>query len=254
MTQWLCLAAVLAVCVGMPVFPQTSDLSREQIYARAAVTELWQPVPPVVQPGSGAGAPPSDAIVLFDGQGLDAWEAVSGGAAGWQVQDGMLVVKPGAGDIRTKAEFSNVQLHIEWAAPVQVVGESQGRGNSGVFLMERYEVQILDSFDNPTYANGQAASVYKQHIPLVNAARPPGAWQTYDIVFNAPVFSDSGRIVRPATVTVLHNGVLVQNHVTLQGPTEFIGEPQYSVHGPAPIKLQDHANPVRYRNIWVRRL
>ena len=179
---------------------------------------------------------------------------MKGDSAGWQIVEGDLVVSPGAGDIRTKATFTDAQLHIEWAAPRHIEGEGQGRGNSGVFLMERYEVQVLDSYNNPTYANGQAASVYKQHIPLVNAARPPGEWQSYDIIFNAPLFGDNGRVLRPATLTVLHNGMLVHNHVAVQGPTAFIGAPQYQPHGAAPIKLQDHSNPVRYRNIWVRPL
>jgi membrane-associated protease RseP (regulator of RpoE activity) len=229
-------------------------LSREEIYARAAITELWVPQPPLVSPGELPGAPPSDAIVLFDGTSLAAWESVQGEPAQWQVEDGVLVVMPGAGDIRTKQAFSNVQLHIEWATPAEISGESQGRGNSGIFLMERYELQILDSFDNPTYPNGQAASIYKQHIPLVNAALAAGEWQSYDIIFSAPVFGEGGRVVRPAAFTVLHNGVLVQNHVVLQGPTVFIVAPQDQPHGAAPIRLQDHTNPVRFRNIWVRAL
>ncbi len=228
-------------------------LTREQIYAKAAVTEVWEPVPVEVTPGTGS-APPSDAIVLFDGTNLDAWEAVKGGAAGWHVADNAMTVVAGTGDIRTRQSFTDVQLHLEWATPAEVEGDSQGRGNSGVFFMEQYEVQVLDSYDNATYPNGQAASVYKQHIPLVNASRPPGAWQSYDILFTAPRFGAGGRVVQPAYVTVLHNGVLVQHHVALQGPTEFIGKPQYSPHGAGPIKLQDHSNPVRYRNIWVREL
>ncbi len=229
------------------------ELTREEVLARAAVTEVWQDEPPIVTPGS-LQAPPSDAIVLFDGDDLSAWQSMDGDAAGWLLEDSDLVVKAGAGDIRTVETFTDVQLHIEWATPKEVVGDSQGRGNSGVFLMSEYEVQVLDSFDNRTYSNGQAASVYKQHIPLVNASRRPGKWQTYDIVFTAPVFGTHGRVVHPARVTVFHNGVLVQNNVTLHGPTEFIGEPQYKAHGAAPLKLQDHGNPVRYRNIWIRRL
>jgi hypothetical protein len=230
------------------------ELTREAILAKAAVTEVWQPEPPVVTPGLD-GKPPMDAIVLFDGSNQDAWESVKGGPASWQVTPDALTVVAGQGDIRTREHFTDVQLHIEWATPALVKGEGQGRGNSGVFFMEQYEVQVLDSYDNRTYSNGQAASVYKQHIPLVNASRAPGEWQTYDIIFNAPRFSEqSGRVAQPASVTVLHNGVVVQNHVTVQGPTEFIGKPQYQVHGPGPIKLQDHGNPVRYRNIWIRRL
>ena len=229
-------------------------LTRDEIFKRAEVTELWEPVPAVVTPGATAGSPPSDAIILFDRENLDAWESVEGGPATWQVEGDEFVVVPGAKDIQTKRLFTDVQLHVEWAAPAEVVGESQGRGNSGVFLMMEYEIQVLDSYNNKTYPNGQAASVYKQHIPLVNASRPPGEWQSYDIIFSAPRFSSNGRLRQPAEVTVLHNGVLVQDGVVLQGPTEFIGKPNYTAHGPAPIKLQDHSNPVRYRNIWVREL
>ena len=224
-----------------------------EINRAAQITERWEPVPPVVDPGE-HGAPPSDAIVLLDGSNLDAWEAVKGGAPGWHLADGVITVTPGAGDIRTRAVFEDVQLHIEWRTPAAIEGEGQGRGNSGIFLMERYEVQVLDSFENPTYANGQAASIYKQHIPLVNASRPPGEWQTYDILFTAPRFNKAGRTVTPAQVTVLHNGVLVQHGAVIQGETEFIGAPGYEAHGPASIRLQDHSNPVSYRNIWVRPL
>ena len=220
---------------------------------QAAVTELWEPVPRSVEAGIN-GAPPSDAIVLFDGNHLEQWESVKSGAPQWEVTDGHLVVVPGTGNLRTRQAFGDVQLHIEWRTPAVVSGEGQDRGNSGVFLMERYEVQVLDSFENKTYANGQAASVYKQHIPLVNASRAPGAWQTYDLVFMAPQFDRDGRIRRPATVTVLHNGVLVQNNVTLHGPTEYIGEPQYIEHGKAALELQDHGSSVAYRNIWIREL
>lgn len=224
------------------------------IQTQSQLTELWQPVPPVVTPGVN-GAPPSDAIVLFDGSNLQQWQSVTGGDAKWLItDDGALTVSAGARDIRTKREFSDIQLHVEWRAPVRVVGDGQGRGNSGVFLMGRYELQVLDSFDNLTYANGQAASIYKQHIPLVNAARAPGQWQSYDIVFAAPRFGSAGRVNQPAVITVLHNGVLVQNHVSIQGPTSFIGLPAYTPHGKAPIQLQDHGNPVSYRNIWVREL
>ena len=219
----------------------------------SAITELWEPVPRKVTPGAGS-APPDDAIVLFDGTELSEWEPVREGSQGWRLDGNALVVVPGSGNLRTRQSFEDVQLHIEWRSPTKVAGDSQNRGNSGIFLMERYEVQVLDSFDNPTYPNGQAASVYKQHIPLVNASRGPGQWQTYDIVFMAPQFGRDGRISRPATVTVLHNNVLVQNNVVLHGPTEYIGEPRYEAHGPAAIELQDHGSEVAYRNIWVRPL
>lgn len=226
----------------------------EQIHQRASVTELWEPVPQSVTATPLTPAPPSDAIVLFDGTDLAAWSHLDGGQAQWQVVDGAFTVAPGTGNIRTRATFSDVQLHVEWRTPAQVEGDSQGRGNSGVFLMGQYEVQVLDSFDNPTYSNGQAASIYKQHIPLVNASRAPGQWQSYDIIFRAPRFAADGRLSQAATVSVLHNGVLVQNHVTVQGKTSYVGAPTYTAHGPGPIVLQDHTNPVSYRNIWVRPL
>lgn len=216
-------------------------------------TEIWKPAPAVVAPGR-PGRPPSDAVVLFDGADLSAWRGRDG-AAPWKVADGALTVRPGAGNLTTKQAFGDVQLHVEWRAPAEIVGESQGRGNSGVFLMGLYEVQVLDSWQNPTYVNGQAASVYKQHVPLVNASRAPGEWQTYDIIFTAPRFTDEGALERPAAMTVLHNGVLVQNHVTLEGPTVFRGAPRYEAHADRlPLMLQDHRNEVSYRNIWVREL
>ena len=216
-------------------------------------TEVWKPEPAVVDPGRNGHAP-SDAIVLFDGTDLSEWRGRDG-APGWKVADGAMTVGPGTGSLTTKRGFGDVQLHIEWRTPTEIVGESQGRGNSGVFLMGLYEVQVLDSWENPSYVNGQAASVYKQHIPLVNASRAPGEWQTYDIVFSAPRFTAEGALDRPATVTVLHNGVLVQNHVTLEGPTVFRGAPRYEAHADRlPIMLQDHRNDVSYRNIWVREL
>ena len=219
-----------------------------------AATEVWEPVPPVVVPGVYP-APPSDAIVLFGGGDLSAWRHEDGRPARWTVTDGVFTVAPGTGDIVTRQTFGDVQLHLEWRAPTEIVGEGQGRGNSGVFLMQKYEVQVLDSYRNRTYSNGQAASVYKQHIPLVNAMRPPGEWQTYDIIFTAPRFGADGAVTRPATVTVIHNGVLVQHHVTLRGPTVYIGEPEYEAH-PArlPLQLQDHGNLVSYRNVWLREL
>ena len=242
-TVWItCVTLLLVTSVGW------AAISRLQ---QAEVTELWQPEPPVVV--AEQGQVPSDAIVLL-GEDLSAWRHGSGDPAQWHMDEGVATVKAGTGDIFTKDSFESVQLHVEWRSPTEIEGEGQGRGNSGVFLMQHYEVQVLDSYQNPTYANGQAASVYKQHIPLVNASRSPGEWQSYDIIFMAPVFDSAGRIRRPATLTVLHNGVLVQNNVSVQGPTEFIGEPNYDAHGPLPIKLQDHSNPVSYRNIWVRRL
>jgi hypothetical protein len=217
-------------------------------------TEVWTPVPPVVTPGLNQ-APPSDAIVLFDGSNLDAWTNDKGGPAGWTVENGVLTIKPGSGSITTKQAFADCQLHLEWRAPAVVSGEGQARGNSGVFLQGRYEVQILDSFNNPTYANGQAGAIYKQHIPQVNASRAPGEWQTYDITYTAPRFNNDGSVKTPAFATVLHNGVLIQDHVEIHGATTHKGQPKYAKHPfQQPLVLQEHHNPVSFRNIWIRQL
>ncbi len=225
------------------------------------LTEVWHPVPPVVN--APAGGVPSDAIVLFDGKSLDAWEPVRAGEAGWKIEDGAMIVVPKAKpcDLRTRQSFGDVQLHLEWRAPGEIRGTGQDRGNSGVFFMGLYELQILDSWENPTYVNGQAASVYKEHAPLVNASRRPGEWQVYDVVFIAPRFSTEGRLLSPARLTAFHNGVLVQHDVTLTGPTPNGATfhqptlPAYRTH-PAklPLQLQDHRDPVAFRNIWVREL
>lgn len=197
------------------------------------------------------GAAPSDAVVLFDGTNADAW---SGGDK-WKIEDGALVVAPKGGDIRTKQGFGDVQLHVEWATPKEVSGNGQGRGNSGVFLMDRYEVQVLDSYQNETYPDGSAGAIYKASAPLVNVSRPPGEWQTYDIVFRAPRFNADGSVAKPATITVLHNGVLIQDHHVLKGTTFHDRPHAYEKHADKlPIRLQDHGNPVRFRNIWVREL
>ncbi len=217
------------------------------------MTEFWEPEVRVVTPAANGTSAPSDAIVLFDGKNLSAWKAKDGsGEAQWKVKDNAFTV--GKGDISTKKEFGDFQLHLEWSAPDEVKGTSQGRGNSGIFLQDRYEVQILDNYNNRTYANGQAGSVYKQHRPLVNAMRKPTEWNVYDIIYTAPRFKEDGSLFTPARVTLLHNGVLVQNNVDLKGPTEYIGLPEYKAHGKAPISLQDHGNPVQYRNIWIREL
>ncbi len=216
-------------------------------------TEIWEPEPAVV--AAPPDAPPSDAVVLFDGSSLDAWSNAKGERAGWSITGGAMTVTRGSGAIKTRDSFGDVQLHIEWRTPKEVAGDGQGRGNSGVFLMERYEVQVLDSYNNRTYSNGQAGSVYKQHIPLVNASRAPGEWQSYDIVFIAPRFRADGELEAPGRLTVFHNGVLIQNNVELQGPTVYRGEPKYEMHASRlPLMLQDHGNPVSYRNVWVREL
>lgn len=207
--------------------------------------------PRVVDPGP----PPADAIVLFNGKNLAAWQSEKGGGpAKWEIKDGVATVN-GTGNIATKQGFGDCQLHVEWASPVEVKGEGQGRGNSGVYLQSRYEVQVLDSYHNPTYYHGQAGSIYKQHAPLVNVSRKPGEWQTYDIIYHAPRFDNQGKLQKPATATILQNGVLVQDHVEIKGGTSYKGAPKYEAHSlKEPLVLQDHHNPVRYRNIWIREL
>jgi len=216
-------------------------------------TEVWEPEPRAVTPGEGF-APPSDAIVLFDGSSADHWTHSDGSEVKWMVSDGIMTVKGGTGGIFTKEKFGDCQLHIEWRAPSVIQGEGQGRGNSGVFLQNRYEVQVLDSYQNRTYSNGQAGSVYKQTIPLANAMSPPGEWNRYDIIFKAPCFNEDGIRTAAGSVTVIHNGVLIQNNTEIKGTTEYIGLPLNEAHGDDVIQLQDHGNPVSYRNIWIRKL
>lgn len=222
-----------------------------------------QPLPSVVTPGKPAGffAPPSDATVLFDGSEASFkknWTDTEGNPSQWKVVDGALESVKKAGYIQTLQKFGSCQLHLEWAAPVNVSGDGQGRGNSGVFLMGIYEVQVLDSFENPTYADGQAGALYGRSKPLVNVSDKPGEWQSYDIIFHRPVFDESGKIIRRATFTVLHNGVLVQDHTILTGGTNWMGPhavSEYKAHpDQLPIALQDHGNPVRFRNVWIREL
>jgi hypothetical protein len=200
--------------------------------------------------------PPAGAIVLFDGTDISKWvQSRDGSPAQWVVRDGYFEVKAGTGDLRTRDGFGDVELHVEWASPNPPRGAEQGRGNSGVYLMSKYELQVLDSWENPTYADGMAAAIYGQYPPLVNAARRPGEWQSYDIVFRGPRFDSSGRLLRPATMTVRFNGVLVQDNVTLSGPTGHYSRPPYEAHADKlPILLQDHGDPVRYRNIWLKEL
>jgi hypothetical protein len=232
--------------------------------APETLTEVWSPVPAVVT--APANAPPSDAVVLFDGTNLDAWEPAVAGGKLWPVADGALVVAATKSptppcDLRTKRAFGDLQLHLEWREPAEIRGKGQDRGNSGVFFMGLYEIQLLDSYDNPTYVNGQAGSVYKEHAPLVNASRPPGEWQTLDAVFVAPRFAADGHLLSPARLTAFHNGVLVQHDVVLTGPTPNGPTyhqpklPDYAAHAARlPLLLQDHRNPVAFRNIWVREL
>lgn len=228
------------------------------------LTEVWSPEPKIVTPGSNNSAP-SDAIILFDGKNLDQWVSTNdpNTPAKWTVENGAFTVKKKTGNIQTKQSFTDYQLHIEWKIPENITGSNQSRGNSGLFLAstgsgdDGYEIQILDCFNNKTYVNGQTGSIYKQAIPLANACRKPGEWQTYDIIWKAPRFNDDGTLKTPATVTAIHNGVLIQNNVEIKGITVYRGNPAYKKHGPAPIKLQDHGDPsepISFRNIWIREL
>lgn len=238
----------------------TAAIASAQVDTRWKIHDLTRPVPPVVTPGTAstpdtAGQPPSDAVVLFDGKDLSHWLEKDGNAAKWKVESGYMEVVPKTGEIHTKEAFGDCQLHVEFREPTPPKGQSQERGNSGVFLMGLYEIQVLDSYENKTYADGQASAVYGQYPPQVNASRAPGEWQAYDIIFHRPHFDASGKVIQPARVTVLHNGVLVQDNVELTGPTAHGERPPYQA-GPdkLPLALQDHGNPVRYRNIWIREL
>ena len=221
------------------------------------VHDMNRPKPVIVAPPAQQlpVTPPNDAIVLFDGTNLSEWEAVDGSPTEWVVRDGNMEAVPGAGYIQSKQRFGDVQLHVEWAAPVPARGSGQGRGNSGVFLMGLYEVQVLDSYENETYADGQAAAVYGQYPPLLNVTRPPGEWQSYDIVFRRPRFGKAGQLLKPARITVIHNGILVQDNVEPWGPTAWLQFQSYKQHADRlPLQFQDHGNPVLFRNVWVRDL
>lgn len=228
-------------------------------------TEVWTPVPQKVTPGDSYSLPPSDAVVLFDGNNLDAWESVNGpDHAKWKVHDGVFTETISAGDIQTKEKFLDYQLHLEWRVTPDIQGEGQARGNSGLYLsfpgngIDGYELQILDSYNNKTYVNGMAGSIYKQYAPLVNASKAPGKWQSYDVIWKAPRFYENGTLKDSARVTVLFNNVLIQDNVALKGQTFYIGRPFYKAHGAAPIKLQAHGNttkdPISFRNVWLRKL
>jgi Domain of Unknown Function (DUF1080) len=245
-------AAAKADTVAPKPFPDTVAFQRGEGDPR--MTEIWSPVPRAVAPAKVVGDAPSDAIVLFNGQDLSAWEGKDGGEAKWKVADGVLTIEAGAGEIRTKQAFGDCQLHIEWRISPDVKGVSQERGNSGIFLMSHYELQVLDSHEPArTYVNGMAGSIYKQHIPLVNASRSPGEWQSYDVIFTAPRFNADGRAMIPGTMTLFYNGVLVQNHVNIMGNTNYKGFQTYTTHADKlPLSLQDHGNPTSFRNIWIR--
>jgi hypothetical protein len=228
-------------------------------------TEVWEPEPKVVAAGKTFADAPADAIILFNGKDLNEWRSVKDTtkAAAWTVKDGVFTVKKGTGNIETKRRFMDYQLHLEWRIPTNITGKDQARGNSGLFLAGigggdgGYEIQILDSYNNRTYSNGQAGSIYKQHIPLVNANKKPGEWNVYDIVWTAPRFNADGSLQSPARVTAFLNGILIQNNVELQGETRYIGKPEYKAHGASTIKLQDHGDPsepISFKNIWIRPL
>jgi len=248
---------VAIMSIGVALFAAPQSGTRAADLKKWAVHDETRPAPPVVDPGS-AGPPapvPADAVVLFDGRDLSAWTNAKDAPAGWQVRDGYMEAVKGTGSIRTTRNFGDCQLHVEWASPSPGVGSGQDRGNSGVFLMDMYEVQVLDSYDNRTYADGSAAAIYGQYPPLVNASRKPGEWQTYDIVFHAPRFDGTAALLSPARLTVFHNGILVQDNEELTGPTAHKARPAYKAHADKlPISLQDHSHPVRYRNIWIREL
>jgi hypothetical protein len=257
--------AAAALYAQQPAQPQSgqSQTASTSAMAKPQDTEVWEPVPKVVTPGADRNAPPSDAIILFDGKNLDQWvSARDQSPAKWIVARGVVTVNKAAGDIETKQRFRNYQLHLEWKVPENITGSGQARGNSGVFLASAgpdagYELQVLDSYNNQTYVNGMAGSIYKQGIPLVNASRKPGEWQTYDVVWAAPIFNADGSLKIPAYVTAFLNGVLVQNHFELKGATRYIGKPSYKKHDAAPILLQAHGDPsepISFREIWVREL
>ncbi len=261
------LLAISALCAA--AFPVSAQQGAPGASGRAPKhedTEVYEPVPKVVTPGVTDSAPPSDAIVLFDGKNLDEWVMNRDKSpVKWPLADGILTVKKGrdSGNIETKRTFKNYQLHIEWRIPENITGTDQARGNSGVFLASTgmgdagYELQILDNYNNKTYVNGQAGSMYKQAIPLANPNRKPGEWQTYEVVWNAPIFNADGSLKTPAYVTVFFNGVLVQNHFEMKGETLYVGQPFYKAYDRAPIKLQAHGDasePISFRNIWVREL
>ena len=252
------LMIVMTVMFILPTFAQKTYPGRAPMTHE--MTEYWLPQPSIVTPGQAPEmfiSAPSDAIGLFDGKDLTKWENSKGEPAEWTVHDGVFTVKKGTGDIRTKQKFNDFQLHLEWCIPVGITGESQLRGNSGVFLQGMYEVQILDNYQNETYVNGQAGSIYKQTPPLVNAMNKPGVWNTYDIIYTAPTFKKDGTYRTPPRVTILQNGVLLQNNTIIQGTTPYVGFPDVIEHGAGPIGLQDHGDesaPISFRNIWIREL
>lgn len=249
------LAVTTCICAGaQDKYPQPTPMKPE-------MSEYWTPQPKVVTPGTATSkaaiTAPSDAIVLFDGKDLSLWQSADGNPAQWDVHNGVFTVNKKNGDILTKQKFGDFQLHIEWCVPKNIQGKSQGRGNSGIFLQDMYEIQVLDCYDNETYINGFTGSVYKQTPPLANAMRKPGEWNVYDIIYKAPTFTKDGKYRTPPTVTVIQNGVLLQNNTTILGTTEYVGFPKIKEHGDGPLRLQSHGDPsapISFRNIWIREL
>ena len=261
LTKTVIVGAALVLAAGIQAHAQTQEAVPVPPPMVPGMTEFWEPQVPVVTPGKPSAnaviSAPSDAIVLFDGKDLSKWRNKDGGAAGWTVNNGVFTVKKGTGDIFTRQEFNDYQLHIEWQVPSNITGKSQARGNSGIFMQGIYELQVLDNYNNRTYANGQAGSIYKQTPPLKNAMRPPGEWQVYDVIYTAPRFKEDSTLFSPARITVIHNGVVIQNNTTITGNTPYIGLPKYRFHGKGPISLQDHGDPsepLSFRNIWIRPL
>lgn len=258
LTQKVLLAACICTA-GLQVNAQQKKYP-EQMPMNPQMSEYWTPQPKIVTPGQtnkNIISAPSDAIVLFDGKDLSKWQSPNGGPAQWNVHDNIFTVNKEKGDIVTKQKFGDFQLHIEWCVPKDIQGESQGRGNSGIFLQDMYEIQILDCYNNETYVNGQTGSVYKQTPPLVNAMLKPGEWNVYDIIYKAPTFTKDGKYRTPPSVTILQNGILLQNNTIILGTTEYIGFPKVTPHGDGPLRLQSHGDPsapISFRNIWIREL
>ncbi|MCQ2239278.1 MAG: DUF1080 domain-containing protein [Bacteroidaceae bacterium] len=251
----------LAAAFATTAFAQQPQAEKKPVRMTHEMSEYFEPIPTKVTPGDIlTHTAPSDAIVLFDGKNLDAWKSGRpnvDGPAEWPVHDGVFTVDKKKGDIITKQSFTNYQLHIEWCIPENITGKDQARGNSGIYMQDKYEIQVLDSWDNPTYVNGQAGSVYKQYPPMVNPCRKPGEWNVYDIIYTAPVFKADGSYLYHPRVTVIFNGVVVQNNTMILGTTEWIGFPKVAAHGAGPIRLQSHGDPsepISYRNIWIREL
>ncbi|HLR26748.1 MAG TPA: DUF1080 domain-containing protein [Fodinibius sp.] len=245
--------SLLIVIIFMGSFAACAQQNGDEM--KPEDTEWYSPIPAKVTPSDDHYMkPPSDAIVLFDGEDVSQWKSSDGGEVPWEVESGQLTVRPGTGDIETRDSFGSFQLYIEWRPPGNDTLEGQDKGNSGIFLQNRYELQVLNAFENPTYVNGMAGSIYKQTAPLVNPSKKPGQWESYNIAYTAPEFNEDGSVASPARVTVIWNGVVVQNNTKIKGNTPYVGLPEYKPHGKAPIRLQDHNSKVSYRNIWIRDL